>query len=62
MMPDNWSFVIAAYALAALALGGYWRHLVRREKDLNQSGRETQPRVPRTGHPRTEPAARTPLQ
>ena len=61
-MPDNWSFVIGAYALAALALGGYWRHLVRRERELDQSVRETQPHVPRTGHPRAEPAARTPLR
>jgi hypothetical protein len=33
-MPDNWGFVIAAYALAALVLGGYWRWLARRERDL----------------------------
>jgi len=33
-MPDNWGFVIAAYALAALVLGGYWRWLARREHDL----------------------------
>jgi hypothetical protein len=26
-MPDNWSFVAAAYGLAALVLGGYWRFL-----------------------------------
>ena len=33
-MPDNWSFVTAAYALAALVLGGYWRWLARREREL----------------------------
>jgi hypothetical protein len=33
-MPDNWGFVVAAYALAALVLGGYWRWLARRERDL----------------------------
>ncbi len=33
-MPDNWGFVIAAYGLAALVLGGYWRRLVRREREL----------------------------
>jgi hypothetical protein len=33
-MPDNWGFVIAAYALAAVVLGGYWRFLARRERDL----------------------------
>jgi hypothetical protein len=33
-MPDNWGFVIAAYALAAVVLGTYWRWLARRERDL----------------------------
>jgi hypothetical protein len=33
-MPDNWAFVIAAYTIAAVALGGYWRRLVRLERDL----------------------------
>jgi len=33
-MPDNWSFVFAAYGLAALVLGGYWRRLARREREL----------------------------
>jgi hypothetical protein len=33
-MPDNWGFVFAAYGLAAVVLIGYWRRLVRREKDL----------------------------
>ncbi|MGH7313684.1 MAG: hypothetical protein ACREJV_10955 [Candidatus Rokuibacteriota bacterium] len=33
-MPDNWGFVAAAYGLAALVLGGYWRYLRRREKEL----------------------------
>ena len=33
-MPDNWSFVMAAYGLAAVVLGAYWRHLVRREREL----------------------------
>jgi hypothetical protein len=33
-MPDNWSFVFAAYGLAALVLGGYWRRLHRREREL----------------------------
>jgi hypothetical protein len=34
-MPDNWSFVAAAYGLAALVLGGYWRHLTRKERELD---------------------------
>jgi len=33
-MPDNWSFVIAAYLLAAVVLGAYWRHLVKKECEL----------------------------
>ena len=33
-MPDNWGFVIAAYVLAALVLGSYWRWLARRERAL----------------------------
>ena len=34
-MPDNWGFVVAAYALTAVVLGAYWRHLARREKELD---------------------------
>ena len=33
-MPDNWEFVAAAYAVAALVLGGYWRMLARKEHTL----------------------------
>ena len=33
-VPDNWSYVLAAYGLAAVLLGGYWRHLVRRARAL----------------------------
>ena len=33
-MPDNWSYVVAAYGLTALVLGLYWRHLVRKENEL----------------------------
>jgi len=36
-MPDNWGFVAAAYGLTAVVLGMYWRHLVRKEKELNGS-------------------------
>lgn len=35
-MPDNWGFVLAAYALAAVVLLAYWRRLVRREKELRR--------------------------
>jgi hypothetical protein len=34
-MPDNWTFVVAAYALATIVLGGYWRHLRRREREVD---------------------------
>jgi hypothetical protein len=44
-MPDNWGFVAAAYLVAAIALGGYWRRLVRRERDLET--REMRRRRPR---------------
>jgi cytochrome oxidase assembly protein ShyY1 len=33
-MPDHWGYVLTAYAVAALALGGYWRHLARRARAL----------------------------
>ena len=33
-MPANWSYVIAAYGIAAVALFGYWRHLARRARAL----------------------------
>jgi hypothetical protein len=33
-MPDNWAFVIAAYALALVVFGGYWRRLARREREV----------------------------
>jgi hypothetical protein len=46
-MPDNWSFVFAAYALATLVLGGYWRNLARRDRDAQ-----------RRAHPRSTPASR----
>ncbi len=44
-MADNWSFVIAAYAIAAIALGGYWRRLARLERDVER--RDARPRRPR---------------
>jgi hypothetical protein len=34
-MADNWGFVLAAYVVAAVAFGGYWRHLVRRARELS---------------------------
>jgi hypothetical protein len=41
-MADHWDFVAAAYAIAVVVLGGYWRHLRRRERELaNQAARTT---------------------
>jgi hypothetical protein len=63
-MPDNWTFVAAAYALAAAVLGGYWRWLNRKERDLtalrgDRASRSRPPSGP--GHPRPEPASRSSL-
>lgn len=33
-MPDNWTFVAAAYGLAALVFAAYWRRLGRMEREL----------------------------
>ena len=33
-MPANWSYLIAAYGIAAVALFGYWRHLAGRIREL----------------------------
>jgi len=35
-MPDNWGFVLAAYGIAAILFGGYWRHLARRKQELGE--------------------------
>jgi hypothetical protein len=47
-MPTNWSYVIAAYGIAAVALFGYWRHLARRARAL--SARRGAPVSYRTPH------------
>jgi hypothetical protein len=63
-MPDNWTFVAAAYGLAALAFGGYWHWLARKERELTtlRDARTSRSRQPsRPGHPRPEPASRHPL-
>jgi hypothetical protein len=43
-MPDHWGFVLAAYGIGVLLLGGYWRRLRRREQELGalKRRRETQ--------------------
>ena len=64
-MPDNWGFVAAAYGLAAVVFGGYWRRLSRKERELAalRADRATRSHPPsRTAHPRPEPSSRAPLQ
>ena len=39
MTADNWSYVLAAYGLAAIVLGAYWRRLCRRERELTSLAR-----------------------
>ena len=55
-MSDNWGFVAAAYAVAAVVLGGYWRMLARKERELITLRAGTK------AHPRPEPGQRTPQQ
>jgi len=45
-VPDNWAYVFAAYGIAAAALIGYWRHLVRRARDAAPSQRPASGRRP----------------
>ncbi len=64
-MPDNWGFVAAAYGLAAVVFGGYWRWLRRKERELAalRADRAIRSHPPsRTAHPRPEPGSRAPLQ
>ncbi len=37
-MPDNWSYVFAAYGLAAVVLLVYWRRLAGRARTLAARG------------------------
>jgi hypothetical protein len=60
-MADHWEFVTAAYGLAVLVLGGYWRHLARKERELMAAGEQRSRNAPMSGHPRPEPASRHPL-
>jgi hypothetical protein len=67
-MPDNWTFVAAAYGLAAVVLGGYWVRLGRKERELAAlaAGRAVDRRPPGShgavvqDRPRTEPGSRSP--
>lgn len=52
-MPDHWGFVAAAYAVATIALAGYWRRLVRLEHSLRAPTLRTTSR--RRGAPVAQP-------
>jgi hypothetical protein len=49
-MPDNWTFVAAAYGLAAVVFGGYWLRLGRKERELAAllAGRAVDRKPPRS--------------
>jgi hypothetical protein len=55
-MPDNWSYVVAAYAVSAILLGGYWRYLIRRARRLDTYQRRRRS-VAVAGRARPEPGA-----
>jgi hypothetical protein len=59
-MPDNWSFVFAAYALAVIVLVTYWRFLVRREHELHDAGAARQQLRHGSGVSEPRPAQRGP--
>jgi len=42
-MPDNWSYVFAAYGLAAVVLLAYWRRLAARARDLGGQAARKRP-------------------
>jgi hypothetical protein len=63
-MPDNWGFVAAAYGLAVVVFGGYWRWLGQKERELSALRVDRTARShqrPSSAHPRTDPASRHPL-
>lgn len=56
-MPDNWGYVVAAYAVAAILLGAYWRYLARRARELDAPSLRRRPSASGTGHTRPEPGS-----
>jgi hypothetical protein len=38
-MPDHWKYVLAAYAVAAVLLTGYWRYLAGRARAVSRARR-----------------------
>ena len=64
-MPDNWGFVAAAYGLAVVVFGGYWRWLGQKEREISALSVDRTARShhhPGSAHPRSEPGSRAPLQ
>jgi hypothetical protein len=63
-MPDNWSYVLTAYGVAAVAMIGYWRYLSARARALDRArggsfqGRSTSPNVRRGGAPAADRTSR----
>jgi hypothetical protein len=57
-MPDNWGYVAAAYLVAALMLGAYWRHLIRRASELARPRTTRRPRGEARAWPASNPPAR----
>ena len=53
-MPDNWSFVVAAYVVTVVVLELYWRSLNRRERDAVPRRVASRQRRPGPGSSRTE--------
>ena len=43
-MPENWSYVLAAYGVAAVVLIGYWRYLSLRAHALADAKRKGEKR------------------
>ncbi|MGH7342776.1 MAG: hypothetical protein ACREK4_08905 [Candidatus Rokuibacteriota bacterium] len=62
MTADNWTFVLAAYGLAAVVLTTYWRFLVRRENELELGAEHTEARQrsERQGSHVSDPSSRRP--
>ena len=61
-MSDHWGFVTAAYGVTAVALLIYWRRLAAKEREIERLIAERSHAASRAGHPRCEPASRSPLQ
>ena len=64
-MADNWGYVAVAYAVAVVVLGGYWRRLIRRERELailnagvRNDGMSRSQQPSETAHSRSEPGKR----